>query len=264
MRVEPQAYRATIGAPGRGMGPRIAAVCAALVSLLAVSCAVLLSGSGTAAPASGLPGFELSLNSAMETFFQNTVAREQKEAAAQRLTVRQLALAPEPPKHADRLAAAPPARAAAPPPARVAAPAPTRTRVAAKHATHATGSSAHEADERRIAAASSGAANGASKKEGDRDEFLKELQGMHGDHMRARTQQRGAKMEGLATKPGGMHGLDNKPWAAPSSDFSDLGTRPQALAAAKEQADFDVSFGHVSCVVHYLATWTASLKSLKV
>jgi hypothetical protein len=246
VRVEPQAYRATIGAPGRGMGPRIAAVCAALVSLLAVSCSVLLSGSGTAAPARGLPGFELSLNSAMETFFQNTVAREQKEAAAQRLSVRQLALAP---KHADRLAAGPPAQASARPPAVVAAPSPTRPPAAAKHTTDVTAPSAHEVAERTHAAASRGTAPEASKKEGDREEFLKELHGMHSEHMRTRAQQhgakmRGAKMEGLATKPAGMHGLDNKPWTAPSSDFSASNKRPQALA---EQADFDVSFRHVPC-----------------
>jgi len=63
-----------LGPSGRlaGANVRLAAVCAALVSLLAVSCVVLTSGQPTQ---HGLPGFELSLNSAMETFFKNTAVQ---------------------------------------------------------------------------------------------------------------------------------------------------------------------------------------------
>ena len=83
---QPQAYDATVGPSGRPVGARLAAVCAALVSLLAVCAVVLVSGSSLLTTQEGLPGFkkfELSLNSAMETFFKTTAAREQQEATVQ-------------------------------------------------------------------------------------------------------------------------------------------------------------------------------------
>ena len=96
LRLQPQAYGATIGPSGRlaSANVRLAAVCAALVSLLAVCCVVLTSGQPTQ---HGLPGFELSLNSAMETFFKNTAAREQHEAKVQQHEMSRLAVAPHSP-----------------------------------------------------------------------------------------------------------------------------------------------------------------------
>ena len=96
LRLQLQAYGATIGPSGRlaGANVRLAAVCAALVSLLAVCCVVLTSGQPTQY---GLPGFELSLNSAMETFFKNTAAREQHEAKVQQDEMSRLAVAPHSP-----------------------------------------------------------------------------------------------------------------------------------------------------------------------
>lgn len=237
LRLEPQAYGATIGIPGaRGMGFRVAAVCAALVSLLAVSCALLMSGFDAAQPSRGLPGFELSLNSAMETFFQNTAARERKEAAAQRLTVRQLSFAPSPAKqhtqHFAHTAAA------------AAKPASTRSHAVtpAAPSTHKASTLPTKKGERAHDDASRSAAK--AHVQNDRDKFLHALREEH-------AQPRTAQMEGLATKPSGMHGLDNKPWAAPSSDFQVKKTlRPQASPTTRKKADFDVSFplqGNLPC-----------------
>ena len=237
LRLEPQAYGATIGIPGaRGMGFRVAAVCAALVSLLAVSCALLMSGFDAAVPSRGLPGFELSLNSAMETFFQNTAARERKEAAAQRLTVQQLSFAPSHAKrHIQHFAQT------------AAKPASTRSHTAVTPpatSTHKTPTLLTKKGERAHDDAPRTAAKAAHIQTNDRDKFLHKLEEEH-------AQPRTAQMEGLATKPSGMHGLDNKPWAAPSSDFQvKKARRPQASPATRKKADFDVSFplqGNLPC-----------------
>ncbi len=98
LRLEPPAYGATIGPAGRERGVLLAAVLAALVSLLAVCCAVLASGGDRAQSAPGLPGFELSLKSAMEVFFKNTARRERAEAAAQQVEVQRLASVPNQPR----------------------------------------------------------------------------------------------------------------------------------------------------------------------
>ena len=226
LRLEPQAYGATIGVPGvRGMGFRVAAVCAALVSLLAVSCAVLMSGVDSATPPRGLPGFELSLNSAMETFFQNTAARERKEAAAQQLTVQQLSVAS---RHA-------PAGAAA------AKPEPKHSRAVTPGGTPRRPATTLRSknEERALSAAPHITAWRGTAKRDDRDEFLHKLQKERAD---VQVRPRGAKMEGLATEPAGMLGLDNKPWAAPSSDFQAEKARKSLSAALPpKQTDFDVS-----------------------
>ena len=95
LRLAPEAYGATIGPAVRGARTtRLSAVCAALVSLLAVCCVVLLSSGGDSQrdmTMKGLPGFELSLRSAMETWLQNSEKREQEHAAAQRLAMQRLA-----------------------------------------------------------------------------------------------------------------------------------------------------------------------------
>lgn len=95
LRLAPEAYGATIGPAVRGARiTRLSAVCAALVSLLAVCCVVLSSSAGDSQrdmTMKGLPGFELSLRSAMETWLQNTEKREQAHAAAQRLAMQRLA-----------------------------------------------------------------------------------------------------------------------------------------------------------------------------
>ena len=99
LRLEPPAYGATIGPAGGGRGARLAAVLAALVSLLAVGCAVVSSGGSRAQASPGLPGFELSLKSAMEVFFKNTARRERAEAAAQQAEVQRLASVPPATQH---------------------------------------------------------------------------------------------------------------------------------------------------------------------
>ena len=106
LRLEPPAYGATIGPARRANGARLAAVCAALCSLLAVCCAVLVSGGKMSTNAQGLPGFELSLNSAMEVFVHNTVQRERAEEAAQQAEVQRLAAVPAVSVATQRLAAA--------------------------------------------------------------------------------------------------------------------------------------------------------------
>jgi hypothetical protein len=104
--LEPPAYGATIGPARRANGARLVAVCAALGSLLAVCCAVLVSGGKMSTKAQGLPGFELSLNSAMEVFIHNTIQRERAEAAAQQAEVQRLAAVPAVSVATQRLAAA--------------------------------------------------------------------------------------------------------------------------------------------------------------
>jgi len=94
-RLQPQEYGAIVGPSGRLVGARLAAVCAALVSLLAVCAVVLVSGSSQPTTQERLPGFELSLNSAMETFFKNTAAREQQEATVQQVAISKLAVVPK-------------------------------------------------------------------------------------------------------------------------------------------------------------------------
>jgi hypothetical protein len=106
LRLEPPAYGATIGPSRHSNGARLAAVCAALVSMLAVCCAMLASGGAMSTEAQGLPGFELSLNSAMEVFIHNTAQRERAEAAAQQAEVQRLAAVPAVSVATQRLAAA--------------------------------------------------------------------------------------------------------------------------------------------------------------
>ena len=78
------------GETTRGVGAmRLAAVFAVLVSLLAVACVVLMQPSAGAV--GGKRTTELSLDTAMSTFFKNTAEHEERLAAAQALEMQHLA-----------------------------------------------------------------------------------------------------------------------------------------------------------------------------
>ena len=307
LRLEPQAYGATIGPTGREASVRLAAVCAALVSLLAVCCVLFTSDHQLPTTPHGLPGFELTVNSAMATFFKQTAARERAEAVAQQEDVKRLATATMPqtrprtqglvvepnplyefstgaptvsPSDGDSIrhlsadtkkdssatggmmqamtkavqSVTGPLFNAGPRPhkgsifihftsdepnqPKSAFVAPASSEETGKDigvAEHYSGSYLHKEEARTLGGSSPGVMSGATAS------AIANLQNIAGamqeaKHTKKHSVEDMAKTQRLATAPAQMHGLENKPWSAPASDFP---TAPKTKLA--QTKDFDVS-----------------------
>ena len=255
------------GETTRGVGAmRLAAVFAVLVSLLAVACVVLMQPSAGAV--GGKRTTELSLDTAMSTFFKNTAEHEERLAAAQALEMQHLAAVKDPstaagpaqprPTHPSAPPAVPSMRRpskSTPPATQVpkyaAAPRAGAERLPVKPRREKQADGPELQSSRRLRKPDVGSAVERSTTKPTRmhQEPAQTLDSSPREvTMKVDTEKAGrsdvARMSGRVQGLASVQTLDNQPWTAPASDFGKSSAPHQSPAASKNDLfDFAVPQG---------------------